>query len=212
MASNLWNLNFHHSQMGRLAPRAVSLVRPNIITIAQLRYSSTHDAKPDKNPQSLDRLHKFIAKSRFLTKLNERPKFRAYFEKLGKTNPVSTVSSFLIMHEITAIVPLFAFWWALYTLNFDEQYDLPVYFKDLLDRCGEVIEKLVGDHDKGFDRNRLVLSGALSYAIVKLLYPLRILVSMWAAPFFLRWCLTPFRMLGRKLRSDKPSDLTKIDK
>ncbi|SCU95345.1 LANO_0E10088g1_1 [Lachancea nothofagi CBS 11611] len=200
MSSSKWTLNLYSSQLrcSRSALSAVNLVHPNITRIVQCRYHSIQE-EPEK-PLKLDKLHKFIAKSRLLTKLSKKPRFRAYFDKLSQTNPVSTITSFLILHEITAIVPLFTLWWALYTLNLDDQYDLPVYFKDLLDRCGDSIEKLVGDHCQGFDRNRLVLSGAVSYAIVKVLYPARVLVSLWAAPFFFKWLLNPFQRLARTFK------------
>ncbi|CEP61966.1 Mrx11p LALA0_S04e04676g [Lachancea lanzarotensis] len=172
-------------------------------------YSSSDQTKSQETPKTspnLDKVHKLIAKSAFLTKLNEKPKFKAYFDKLGQTSPVSTITSFLILHEVTAIVPLFALWWVLYKLNLEEQYNLPIYFKDLLNQCGDSIQKLVDNHDQGFDRNRLILSGAISYAVVKVLYPVRVLVSLWAAPFFFRWVIAPFKKVGElfKKRANSP--------
>ncbi|SCV03256.1 LAME_0H08966g1_1 [Lachancea meyersii CBS 8951] len=217
MSLSRWQLGIQQSYK-RCFPTSFSaglLVHPNITRIAQLRCNSTQNQSKNQEPvgppQNLDRLHKFIAKSRFLTKLNEKPKFRAYFDKLAHTSPVSTITSFLILHEITAIVPLFGLWWALYKLNLDEQYNLPVYFKELLNQCGDSIEKLVDNYDQGFDRNRLILSGAVSYAIVKVLYPIRVLVSLWAAPFFLKWVLAPFRKLGQLFKRQKPANPTDLN-
>ncbi|QLL34777.1 hypothetical protein HG536_0H01520 [Torulaspora globosa] len=148
-----------------------------------------------------DRLHRIIGKSKILSRLNKNPKFAGYFDRLSEAGVTSTVTSFLVLHELTAIVPLFGLWWVLYQLDLPDQYELPLYFTDLLDRCGEAMEKLVGDkYSEGLDRNRLILAGAISYALVKMLYPVRVLISLWAAPYFGRWLLSPINMLRSKSR------------
>ncbi|SCU88268.1 LAFA_0E11672g1_1 [Lachancea sp. 'fantastica'] len=202
MILGVLKLGIHSSVKSFPSGNPSRLVYSGILSkIRHLRcYSSSDQSKtPEvpKPPNNLDRVHKVIAKSRFLRKLNEKPRFKAYFDKLGQTSPVSTITSFLILHEITAIVPLFALWWVLYKLNLEEQYNLPVYFKDLLNQCGDSIQKLVDNYDEGFDRNRLVLSGAISYAVVKILYPIRVLISLWAAPFFFKWIIAPFQKVGK---------------
>lgn len=177
-------------------------------------YSSTNEKKPTLNKRQ-DRLHRIISKSRILTRLNKQPRFALYFDKLSEAGITSTVTSFLILHELTAIAPLFAFWYVLYQLDLPEQYELPVYFKDLLNQCGDAIEKLVGDeYSSGFDHNRLILAGAISYAIVKLLYPLRVLVSLWGAPYVGRWLLGPFRKIKSKLkrRTEKADNADKTER
>ncbi|CUS24411.1 LAQU0S16e01112g1_1 [Lachancea quebecensis] len=172
----------------------------------KLSSSPTNSGKEASRVQDpSNKIYKLISKSKLLTRLSKNPTIGHYFDKLAETSPVSTISSFLILHEITAIVPLFGFWWMLYSLNLNEQYELPLYFKELLDQCGDSIEKLVGEHSRGFDRNRLVLSGAISYAIVKVLYPVRVLFSIWAAPYFFKWFLSPFKKLGKLLRPGKRS-------
>ncbi|CAR23533.1 Mrx11p [Lachancea thermotolerans CBS 6340] len=192
---------------------ALGLLRPSAVGVERCRCyskkassSNTVSEKavgPAKDPSN--KIYKLISKSKLLTRLSKRPAIGHYFDKLAETSPVSTISSFLILHEITAIVPLFGLWWVLYSLNLNEQYELPLYFKELLDQCGDSIEKLVGDRSQGFDRNRLVLSGAISYAIVKILYPARVLFSLWAAPYFFKWFLGPFKKLGSLLRPGKKS-------
>lgn len=147
-----------------------------------------------------DKLHKLIRKSKFLTRLNSNPRYAGYLNKLSEAGAVSTATSFLILHEITAIIPLFGLWWLLYSLDVHWQYELPVYFKDLLNRCGESIEKLIGNYDENWNRERLVLSGAISYAIVKLLYPVRVLLSLWGAPYLGRFIVRPFSKLKSILK------------
>lgn len=132
--------------------------------------------------------------------MNGNPRYKHYFDKLSEAGAVSTMTSFLILHEITAIVPLFALWGLLYNLDLSDQYEMPVYFKDLLNKCGESIGKLIGDYDNGWDRDRLVVSGALAYAIVKVLYPARILFSLWAAPYVGTFVIMPFTKLRALIR------------
>lgn len=151
-----------------------------------------------------ERLQKIISKSRMLSKLNQNPKFAHYFGRLSEAGVTSTVTSFLILHEITAIVPLFSLWWVFYQLDLPDQYELPLYFTNLLNQCGDAMEKLVGDdYSNGFDKNRLILSGAISYAIIKVLYPLRVLVSLWAAPYLGKLLLMPLRKMKSLLKSKK---------
>lgn len=165
-----------------------------------------------KNEKSQDRLHKIIARSKILSKLNKNPKFAGYFDRLSEAGVTSSITSFFVLHEITAIIPLFGLWWVLYQLDLPDQYELPLYFTDLLNRCGEAMERLVGEeYSEGLDRNRLILAGAISYALVKMLYPVRVLVSLWGAPYFGRWLLAPIRKLRSKSKVttqpiEKPSN------
>ncbi|QEU60809.1 hypothetical protein KDRO_D05040 [Kluyveromyces lactis] len=169
---------------------------PAKLLINGIRYNS-NKVEPSKID---DKLHRLIKKSKFLTKLNANPRYKHYFDKLSEAGAVSTMTSFLILHEITAIVPLFALWGLLYNLDPSDQYELPVYFKDLLNKCGESIGKLIGNYDNGWDRDRLVVSGALAYAIVKVLYPARILFSLWAAPYVGTFVIIPFTKLRALIR------------
>lgn len=159
---------------------------------------------------SEEKIQRVIAKSKLLRRLNQNPKFSRYFFKLSEAGITSTVTSFLIMHELTAIAPLFGLWWVFYELDLPDQYELPLYFTNLLNQCGDAMERLVGDkYSEGFDRNRLILSGAISYAIVKFLYPLRVLFSLWAAPYMGKWLLAPFYKITSIL---KRKDKTKLHK
>ena len=63
------------------------------------------------------------------------------------------------------------------------------------------IEK--GKSLKWWDRSekgvRLVVEFATAYAIVKALLPVRIFVSVWAAPWFARWSIIPFKIAVKRL-------------
>lgn len=144
-----------------------------------------------------ERLKKLIGKSKILTKLEANPRFSHYFKRLTTTGTIPMVTSFFILHELTAIIPLFSVWYILYNLNMMENMD---FSGELLSKCSQAIERLVGDKYVQFDKHRLILSGALSYALVKVLGPIRIIVSIWGAPYFSKWLIIPFAKLGTILR------------
>jgi Hypothetical protein FLILHELTA len=143
--------------------------------------------------------------------------------------PVTHITAFLILHEITAIIPLFGLAGAFHYYNW-----LPPYFAEgawvtagvekferyfkrkgwISDseerkiegeaRTGE-IEKSRGLKwwNRGEGGTRLVVEFATAYAVTKSLLPLRLVLSVWGAPWFARWTVVPMgnavkRILGRK--------------
>ena len=73
-------------------------IRPSGST--QVRYVS---GNVDPTKRKEDKLHKIISKSRLLTRLNRNPKFSHYFDRLSEAGTVPTLTSFFILHEVTAI-------------------------------------------------------------------------------------------------------------
>jgi len=57
---------------------------------------------------------------------------------------------------------------------------------------------------------RWVIEFATAYAIVKALLPLRIVVSVWGAPWFARWTIIPISNTFVKLFSKRASSGKKI--
>lgn len=145
-----------------------------------------------------------------------------------KSAPLTTITSFLILHEITAVVPLFAL------AGFFHYYKwLPPFFAEgewvlkgvtlfgnYFRRKGwitdsdareardaaeegkvEEVERRGADRKKqgalgkwwnrGEGGTRLVIEFATAYAVVKALLPLRIVISVWGAPWFARWTVIP---------------------
>ncbi|KTA99239.1 MIOREX complex component 11 [Nakaseomyces glabratus] len=175
-----------------------SLVRNSIVKRPFSRNNPVFSAETDKYK---DKLHKIINNSRLLSRLNKNPRFHQYFNTVSETGTITTLTSFLVLHELTAIVPLFGMWWVIYNLDIHNDLELPGYLSDLLERCSKAIDKIVGDkYGQDLDRHRLILSGAISYTIVKLLYPLRIILSIWWAPHCGRFIVTPIRKLLKYLK------------
>lgn len=197
--------------------------------VPQSRLESSSTQKSSATAQIASRFDRFIAKTptKFL---------RSRLQAL-KNAPLTHITSFLILHEITAIVPLFGLAGAFHYYQW-----LPPYFaegewvlkgvtlfgnyfrrkgwitssdaasaKDAAEKGREEdVEKAgtKGDTigkwwDRGEGGTRLVIEFATAYAIVKVLMPLRIVISVWGAPWFARWTVVPLqssfkRFFGKK--------------
>lgn len=137
-------------------------------------------------PFKKDKLSKLIDESKVLSKLAHNPRFNNYFNKFKGEGAASIISSFLILHEITAVIPLCTIWWFIYTTDITES-EVPEYLSRILNKI--VTNEYLND------KKGLITSGAISYGIVKLMYPLRIFLSLWGAPYFSRWVIRPLKQL-----------------
>ncbi|KAI9933277.1 hypothetical protein MW887_007750 [Aspergillus wentii] len=176
-------------------------------------------SSPSSPKDSISRLHRF----------NDRlpPFLRTYTTPLLGA-PVTHITSFLILHEITAIVPLFGLVAVFHYGNWipDLTSGNPSgAFEEGTERFGRWLRKKgwVEDDDmeivtvdggvveeksapdgqvelKGESRKgvRLVLEFATAYAITKALLPVRLAASVWATPWFARAVLGP---LGKGARA-----------
>ncbi|KAL2825960.1 hypothetical protein BDW59DRAFT_68549 [Aspergillus cavernicola] len=163
----------------------------------------THTATIPKDVQAQSRLRR----------LNDRlPSFlRAYTTPLLGA-PATHITSFLILHEITAIIPLFGLVAAFHYGNWVP--DLTSYsgfeegsrrFTKWLRKKGWVGEDVDAEEvvaagtatENGKEGVRLVLEFATAYVVTKALLPVRIAGSVWATPWFARVVLAP---VGRRVR------------
>ncbi|KAJ5104640.1 hypothetical protein NUU61_001987 [Penicillium alfredii] len=160
-----------------------------------------------------------------LRQLNDRlPRFlRAYTTPLLGA-PITHVTSFLILHEMTAILPLFglvgAFHYGVWMPDFSSVNDQNNAFDEGAARFGRWLKKkgwvdetdvsTVAEHEvtgagsrgeMGKERAgvRLVLEFATAWAITKALLPLRLAGSVWATPWFARTILTPTAHMAKRL-------------
>lgn len=155
-----------------------------------------------------------------IRRFNDRlPRFlRAYTTPLFGA-PVTHMTSFLILHEITVILPLFglvgAFHYGGWMPNFASETGESNAFDERVARFGRWLKKkgwveeadvkTVEAHEatgeKGLERAgvRLVLEFATAYAITKALMPARLAASVWATPWFARTVFTPTSNLIRRL-------------
>lgn len=155
-----------------------------------------------------------------MRRFNDRlPRFlRTYTTPLFGA-PVTHITSFLILHEITAILPLFGlvgvFHYGGWMPNFASETAESNAFDEGVARFGRWLKKkgwvdeadvkTVAAHEatgeKGLERAgvRLVLEFATAYAITKALMPARLAASVWATPWFARTVFTPTSNLVRRL-------------
>lgn len=153
------------------------------------RYATTTTTPKDRVSRLESRLPRFL--SRILVPL--------------RNAPISHISAFLILHELTAVIPLFGLAGAFHYFNWLPPYisDLK-WFKDGTERFGNYARKKgwVKEESRGgrwFGRGesgvRVIVELATAYAIVKVLLPLRLVLSVWATPWFARWTVLP--VVGR---------------
>ncbi|KAJ5099625.1 hypothetical protein N7532_006626 [Penicillium argentinense] len=136
--------------------------------------------------------------------------------------PITHITSFLILHEITAILPLFGLAGAFHYGSWMPDLSSGSGEGNALDegaaRIGRWLRKkgwveeadvsVVQDHETvGLERDngreragvRLVLEFATAYAITKALLPVRIAASVWATPWFARTIVGPTTRAARRL-------------
>ncbi|KAJ5831971.1 hypothetical protein N7474_000282 [Penicillium riverlandense] len=157
-----------------------------------------------------------------LRQLNDRlPRFLRTLTTPLLGAPVTHVTSFLILHEITAVVPLFGLVAAFHyggwmpDLTSDGENNA---FEEGTARFGKWLRKkgwvdeadvnAVAEHEATTDASkrdkdrtgvRLLLEFATAYAITKALLPVRIAASVGATPWFARTILTPTANTARRL-------------
>lgn len=129
------------------------------------------------------------------------PKFLRHLTTPLRNAPVSHITAFLILHELTAIVPLFGLAAAFHYSNW-----LPPYISEgkwvsegtekfgrYLRRKGWISDDEMGGRwwGRGEGGVRWVAELATAYAITKILLPLRLGMSVWGTPWFARWTVLP---------------------
>lgn len=157
-----------------------------------------------------------------LRRFNDRlPRFLRTYTTPLLGAPVTHITSFLILHEITAVLPLFglvgAFHYGTWMPDFASGTGEHNAFDEGAARFGRWLRKkgwvdesdvtTVADHEangltpreKERAGVRLVLEFATAYAITKALLPVRLAASVWATPWFARTVLAPTTRLARKL-------------
>ena len=130
------------------------------------------------------------------------PRFLRRFTTPLLSAPVSHVSSFLILHELTAVAPLLGLFALFHYANW-----LPPYVSEGkwvqqgVEKFGRYFRRKgwLGDEGgwktKGWGLGesgvRILGEVATAWAITKALLPLRLILSVWATPWFARVAVLP---------------------
>lgn len=125
--------------------------------------------------------------------------------------PISHITAFVILHEITAIVPLFGLAAAFHYWEWLPPYisegkwvkDGTEKFSKWVKKRGWITEEERSGRwwGRGEGGVRVVVELATAYAITKALLPFRLVLSVWATPWFARWTTLPFMNAVRRLFS-----------
>ncbi|KAK9451982.1 uncharacterized protein V1518DRAFT_410058 [Limtongia smithiae] len=161
------------------ARRAIEPPRPSI------EDKSSHFAPADAKTPSKTHL-------RAQAIVNKLPLFlRPAAEKLLQS-PAQYVLSFLLLHEVTAILPLFGLVWLFQATDW-----IPPLPDSVVEAGKTFYEKAVppGTIDDGPAGAKLLLQGATAFAIIKLIMPLRVAFCVYITPWFVRRSIAPITKL-----------------
>lgn len=186
-------------------PRRPYTTKPPTATPSPPKPPSSPSPNPSAPPSSTTRTR--------LTRLLDRtPKFLHPYTSALRTAPLSHIISFLILHELTAIIPLIGLSVGFHYSNWTPEWmrERGVEYEGRFRRwfgrrgwfgveAGETGgEGVDGGGVKGGDGGgvRIVMEVATAYAVTKVLLPVRILGSVWATPWFARVVMGRFKRLG----------------
>ena len=143
--------------------------------------------------------------------LKRVPRFLRPYTRSFIHAPVSHVASFLILHELTAIVPLVGIWWIIHKYQLLLPLDLPTW---AIEKGTKIIDSSMEKFDfTSFSINEkftFIMEGAYAFVIVKFLLPLRVILSLSLMPAFAKWFVIPFTKIFRK--SPKPKTPASFEK
>ena len=177
-----------------------------------LRYASV--LGPPPRVQQLSRIirryatNSSVSQSRLQRIESRLPRFLKRIVTPLRSAPVSHITAFVILHEITAIVPLFGL-----AAAFHYSQWLPPFISEGkwvhqgTEKFGKWAKKrgwITEDErsgrwwGRGEGSVRIIVELATAYAVTKALLPLRLVISVWATPWFARWTTLPFLNLLRR--------------
>lgn len=133
--------------------------------------------------------------------LKRVPKFlRSYASKFIDA-PISHLISFIILHEITAIIPLISLWYFFHNHPNYVPLEIPNW---ALEQGAKVIDyvitKVSNWEINSKDKMQLIIEGAYAFSIVKFLIPIRVIISLYLMPWFAKWFVVPILNIFNNLR------------
>ncbi|KAF6221080.1 hypothetical protein HO133_002761 [Letharia lupina] len=149
-------------------------------------------------------------RSRIVRITSRLPKFLQGYTTPLINAPLTHISAFLLLHELTAVIPLFGL-----AATFHYTRWMPPFVgegkwvSDGVEKFGNYFRKKgwLGEEGKarryrwwgrGEGGTRIVVEFATAYAITKALLPLRLILSVWATPWFARVAIVPSTNLIRR--------------
>ena len=164
---------------------------------------STESPVPDVKNM---RLYGILMRYRFIQKMYANPKNKTFFKDLFSASTSVTVISFLLLHEITAIIP-FALLWNYFTNHWSEIKEgftkvekllndsskdtekgkVTFFIEEKLHKMEDRIKKIMSKSNstKYMDVEQIkikTMSGVAAFCVVKVLAPVRLYISLLATP------------------------------
>jgi len=181
---------------------------PVRLTRGSRRLFSTKPGEP--SPEAAEK-----ARSRIDRVFARLPRFLHKYTDPLRSAPITHITSFLLLHELTAIVPIIGLAATFHYANYLPPYiSEGKYVSEGIEKFGNYFRKkgwlgeLGEDGKKGFRGRwwgrgeggvRVVVEVATAYAITKALLPVRLIFSVWATPWFARVAIVPFTNIFRRL-------------
>jgi Hypothetical protein FLILHELTA len=175
--------------------------------------------KPPFQERTRQRLDSWITRS---------PRFFKPTLSALRDAPASYIVSFAILHELTAVIPLAGLFWYFHHYRWlppyfaegkwavegvekfgryfrrkgwiTEQEEAKVEEDTRTGRAKQVQKRVSWFWDNGEHTSRVVVEAATAWAVIKMLLPLRIVLSVWWAPPFSRLTSTAFRITSMTFR------------
>jgi len=117
--------------------------------------------------------------------------------------PFSHITSFLVLHELTAIIPLGGLFWLFHETHWTPPGLPGEWIAAGAEKFGNYARRKGWESFKGDKGARILFEIATAYAVVKALIPLRIAFSLWATPWFARVFIVPVTKIFRRGKSGK---------
>lgn len=135
--------------------------------------------------------------------LNKVPRFLKPYTVNFIRLPIKNLTSFLILHEITAIGPLIGLWYLFHKYDILIPLDLPSW---AIEKGTRIIDDSMRSFDfKDYslhDKFRLISQGAYAFVVVKMLMPVRLVISFGLTPVFTKYIVDPITGLFRKKKGN----------
>ena len=77
-----------------------------------------------------EKLLKFLLKSKTIAKMYKNPKYDRFFNDLLQSNTSTIFVTFMVLHELTAIIPLFLIWYLVY----DNWSKIDKYYENIMNK------------------------------------------------------------------------------
>ncbi|KAK9461712.1 uncharacterized protein V1516DRAFT_672757 [Lipomyces oligophaga] len=159
---------------------------------------------PTSSHDEREQLKRERAKKRAASVLSKiPPSLRPLAEKILSA-PTSYIVMFLLLHEVSAVLPLFLLMWLFQLTDW-----LPHLPDELIETGREFYKKNI-PNDSGLSAeqtSQLLIQGGTAYAIVKILLPLRVLLCVVATPWMVRHSIDPIKQF-LKLYKAKPTQIS----